>query len=252
MKNRLILITWICALVVFENCSSCGDFVKTLPLCISEEKKHLFRVRAPNRPNAFVIDFSVYSKYQNFRIIFSSKFGRNDQLYPSKENQFPIVDSEYGQYQLFLDSLVSDKNFVVNITSSLSGQLTLAHQSSNERTTLDHHSCSGKSTRNSVPAHLQNTVSHISQALKPLINDGWIRNVKFYENVSTSASVLIFEPADFKFCRNINKNHLRNNVFFTYNLKSRLLYQKCFKCTGYTSAPLHLTLWLLFNLDKLI
>ena len=199
-------------------------------------------MHAPNGANAFVIDFSVYSKYQNFRMIFSSKYGRSKQLYPSAENRFPIVDSENGQYRLFLDSIVSDKDFVVNITSSSSRELTLAHQSSNERLTLDHYSCCGKSTRNSVPAHLQSTVSQISQALKPMINNGWIRNVKFYENVSTSASVLIFEPADFKFCLNIKKSHLRNNVFFTYNLKSRLLYQKCFKCIGYTSAPLPLTL----------
>ena len=190
-------------------------------------------MHAPNGANAFVIDFTVYSKYQNFRMIFSSKYGRSNQLYPSAENKFPIVNSENGQYRLFLDSLVSDKDFVVNIASSSSRELTLAHQPSNERITLDHHS---------VPAHLQSTVSRISQALKPMINDGWIRNVKFYENVSTSASVLIFEPADFKFCFNIKKSHLSNNVFFTYNLKSRLMYQKCFKCIGYTSAPLPLTL----------
>ena len=218
--------------VVFENNIQCKEFVKSFVESNSDERKQNI-VNGPNDSKKSIIDLSVYSKNQNLRIIFSSKYGKDTRLLLSEENKFPVNSTNSGQYQLFLDSLVSDKSLLVNVSST--DILKPCEDTSVRIDTFDVNDTS-------VPSNLKVLVSEISMGLIPMIANGKIRKVKFFENRGTSASVLIFELSNFGFCLNINREHKRNNVYFVFNLKSRLLFQKCMKCVGFTSPAIPLNL----------
>ena len=96
------------------------------------------------------------------------------------------------------------------------------------KATLDHQTI--------VPAHLQKLVCQIAISLRPMT----VRNVKYYANTDTSSPVLVFDPVNYRFCLNIKRKHLKNNVYFMYCINTRRLSQKCFKCIGYTSEPMPL------------
>ena len=98
--------------IVFKNNQYCGNFVKRVMDKISKEECLEFSC-IDSLNVKMIVDSSVYSVNQNFRILFSSKLGKKTTLKLSKINKF-MKDADY---QLFLDSLVCDKDFIVNTYS---------------------------------------------------------------------------------------------------------------------------------------
>ena len=213
--------------VVFENNQHCGAFVKNLVDKFSNEELGIFSSIDSHNNKKMIVDCSVYSVNQNFRLIFSSKFGKNSPLIVSRNNQFVIKD---GQLQLFLDSLVSDKNLVVNTFSADSNP-------EFESTTIIE--CPPVSNNPSLPSKL----TEIKSLLKTLIKPGTISDIKFYENKGRS-SMIIFEIRNFKFCQNIQREHKKNNIYYVCDVNKSVMYQKCYdlNCSGYRSPDIPLNL----------
>ena len=177
--------------------------------CIDEKKKM-----------KSIIDASVYSSNQNLRLMLSSKFGKSIPLLLRN------ADNVINAYNLnvFLDSLVSGKDFDVNVanvtTPIFSGVKTFRAR---REPTYNH---------DSERAGFKG----IEERIKSIIFPGYIRSITVFNN-SDSGKVLVYRVDGFRFCLNINREHKKNNVYFVYNFLTDELYQRCYDldCEGFRS-----------------
>ena len=226
--------------IVFENNILCGVFVKNILDKLSKEEVEMLSLIDSHNKKKSIVDCSVYSLNQNFRIIFSSKFGKKTALKLSRINQFKLKNV---QLELFLESLVCDKDLEVNIHSSIRDQDSKPVLSKiNDADCFYSDTCSNLSTklRDVISPSVSSKLSDIEKYLKSNINQGKISNVKFFEN----RNIVIFDVKNFRFCHNIGREHKRNNIYYVYDINKMVLYQKCYDqgCAGYRSPDINLTL----------
>lgn len=87
-----------------------------------------------------------------------------------------------------------------------------------------------------VPLYLEEIVSKLKGELLSIIGSDQIRKIVHYENSGTP--VIVFYLRNHKYCNNVKRCHTSNNVYFVYQIKKKILYQKCMKCVTYSSDAL--------------
>ena len=162
--------------VVFENNLSCKKFIQDVLNRLSLEEIEEISFFDSSGQSKYIVDLSVYQKNQNFRIMFSSKFGKNTQL---KAVQSIAIAS---QKQIFFDSLVCDKNLVVNTKKYKENDYKRVSVSPKGMYVFDKDVFS--STPSKFPA--------IDHFVSKQIEHGQISKVQFYENAGTSKPMIIY------------------------------------------------------------
>ena len=97
--------------VVFPNNRSCKDFVQFVLEKLSPADRLMLCAFDSSIQPVGVIDMTVYSRNQNFRLVQSSKFGKDSPLTLVDKNF--DVKNEFDK-ESFLDTLVCDKLLIVN------------------------------------------------------------------------------------------------------------------------------------------
>ena len=157
--------------VIFHDNKACSNFVKfVLENLLEKDIVNLTVVDSHGQQKLFV-DTSVYSKNQNFRILNSSKFGKQTQL---KLVQQQLNDNSCDTN--FFMSLVSDKNFTVNsvfIEEKLCSNV--------------HANISKPVLKNEKYSICSSNLNNIEQNVQSLIGkEGKIRKVSVFNNENTS------------------------------------------------------------------
>ena len=67
--------------VIFENNIKCKSFVQSVINNLSSENRDRFTAFDMKMKRKSIVDLSVYSTNQNFRLLLSSKFGKNTALH---------------------------------------------------------------------------------------------------------------------------------------------------------------------------
>lgn len=187
--------------VIFSNNRCCKDFITYLVGNLSNEDLNMLTVFDSHKNKKLIIDLSVYSKNQNFRILFSSKYGKSYPLQVSQSNKYVISNEKAVniQSQFFFDSLVCGKDFIVNTLSS--DKIDASTEATYDVKSLPHED------ENLLTSAISSKLPEIERFLKSLIKTGKISKVRFYENQETSKSMIIFEISNFRYCHNIQKEH---------------------------------------------
>ena len=211
--------------VIFTNNRSCKDFIKFVLENISSADHLMLSAFDSSFKSVLVIDMTVYSRYQNFRIVQSSKFGKNSPLIPVDKNfdNISVFDED-----AFVETLVCDKNLVVN-TVIHDDSLSLKKQLIEGSAAPLHPKISSKQKNKSSDNPF------IDKIVESQIGNGRIRSITKYENEGTNKPMLIYEITNYSFCDNINRAHRNNNIYFVGDISRMCIYKKCHDpdCRGF-------------------
>ena len=205
---------------IFENNKHCKIFIETFLSRLTNEELGSISFTTTNNSRKSIIDVNVYSTNQNFRLLYSSKFGKNIPLVPVKDGY--LIDS----CDLFYDSLVSDKSYIVNI------HLPLVNNST-ETPAVPRVS--------SVESKMQSDYPHIDRFVSSLLGNGYVRNVRTFENKGTTFKPMVmYNIQGVRYCDNVKREHRRNSIYYIADVSKQVVYQKCYKCVGFRGKDISL------------
>ena len=120
---------------------------------------------------------------------------------------------------MFLETLISDKNLLVNTTVKELESLNVPSTSSKPIV----------QKVNPVPVNnLSSDYPSIDNLVKSQIGSGVIRKITFHENKgTTNKPMLLYEIERYNFCDHVNRNHKRNRIYFIGDVKRMCIYKKC-------------------------
>lgn len=229
--------------VVFKNLAfhdnvQMGEFVSRVvdDLC-NKDRSNVMVFKDSENENSVAqipfVDLGVYTRNRCFRLLGSSKFGKNARLiFPERVG--PRVSVSERE---FLDSLVCN----VGHDRKLFGK---------PRPSPNSISDSHLSKRPRIPAEagISTTTRYACSPYKRL--DAYIRSVVQPHNgdihgvtVTAASDTIIYAlKGGYKYCANIGRHHKSNNVILVADLRFRLMTQKCFDldCRGFRSDPWHI------------
>ena len=168
---------------------------------------------------------AAYNSNQNLRLMFSCKFGQRHILKPVRSYtsfDCEMTDISDINFQEFKDSLVCDKNFVVNVYADCPIDDPV------------------KSTRIccSTPTSLSTRYQHIDSFIKQLIGCGSIARAQVHENIDTGRPIIFYVIKNYSFCYNVNRPHRSNKIYFIADILKNVVYQRCHKCTNFRSEDI--------------
>ena len=217
---------------VFIDCEMCGNYVKNMLSNLTLEQKQQLTVSNKKKQEVLIIDQSVYTKNRNFRLFLSSKFGRNVAL--------KVVDVDSNEEQkhfqceknIFFQSLITNIPTEVDIIVYSDEQYSVKPKKLEER--------SENQTTNKSP------FPEFDKFVTSLIAPGKIEKVIVHENKNTNMPVMIYNVSGYNYCKNINRCHEKNNIFFVANIINRHIVQRCHdaNCATFYSDPI------VMNIDK--
>ena len=217
--------------VIFDNNKTCKDFVDLVLENLSTEDFMLLSAFDSKSKSKLIIDLSVYNKNQNFRLILSSKFGKNCPLTLVDKN---LNDVNVFNKQIFLDTLICDQDLVVNTFDQTKTPVNNELFSVSSMPTVKPHlPCCEK---NNLINKVSSKYPSIDNIVRSQIGGGKIRKIKMYENKgTTNKPILIYEIAGYHFCDNVKRNHRSNNIYFIADVCRMCIYQKCHDpiCEGF-------------------
>jgi hypothetical protein len=165
--------------LVFPSHNCCKRFVMDILETMNPDDQELFKVFDYNCKKKCFIDTAVYSKNQNFRLLFSSKFGRKEELFVSKLSQYRFSCTDMidcpDKFFFFL-SLVGGKKLNVTIDKNKKRRV-----KENEKKIV----CSSSICAQSLES--------VSKVINGIIEGGTIREVRKYENSKTQMPTVIYE-----------------------------------------------------------
>ena len=80
----------------------------------------------------------------------------------------------------------------------------------------------------------------IEEVISNLVHPGYIeswRPLKHF-NGDLAASVILYNIEGNKYCRNVQRQHSHNRIYYLFNLLNLTLVQACNSCIGYRSPPI--------------
>ena len=232
--------------VIFKNNFECGNFIKEISFAAADalegtsfgrtvlgfpttDLKQLFYDSGTNK-NRFLADLTVYSKNRQFRLLRSSKLGKEEHLIAAEDNQYPVLSEE----QFFLDSLITR-------TMGSNSQHFLTCEPPNEKACwnegieqnpLPTPPFAHKATfpHKDLDAFVLTCIQKIEQQKATTIHS--IVHAK-------SGLCVAYTLSGPKWCQNVQREHRNNHPYFVANMKTGQVYQKCFSfpCRGYRSEP---------------
>ena len=80
----------------------------------------------------------------------------------------------------------------------------------------------------------------VDNILRDIIKPGQIRAVRHFNNFSTRKPIVIYDIVGNRFCRNINRQHLSNNVYYVFDIYNKSFIQRCYDpdCSDYKSCEI--------------
>lgn len=211
-----------------------------------EDIKKLFVQNAKHSVVLFC-DEGVYTKNRNFRLLHSTKLGKNTPLVVAPENQYiPALKNGVSKdEQLFLDSLVTTVEESSKVLTYGENNGKVQRLQSNDKILGN---VSGMDRFGSSP--YQEIDGYIQRVVQP----GYIRCWFYF----SQSELLVYEVAQNKYCHNIGREHRSNGVMYVVNLKSGTYYQKCHDpdCRDFRSdvwqLPESVVFWKKFNDDDMM
>ena len=199
---------------------------------LNMNEDHLLKVKDKEGNSKLFIDFSVYSKNRNFRVLGSSKFGEIRPLTVSPysptpgSKKAPYQSQETQEYEkmVFLNSLITNispdeakESRIIQPNPDQVPTKTVCVSTSASRSGTDGHHHSKICTN--VPSPTE-----IDQIVAELVKPGTVRRISFMEEAETFR----YDVKGQKFCKKIGREHSTNHIFYTYYRRHRKLFQDCY------------------------
>ena len=216
---------------MFENNAECGIFASTL----LDETGNEFLVVNKQQEPVSLVDLSVYSKNRNFRLVLSSKIGKNAVFSFANMSKNSRISLE-----MFLESLVCYK-------PSQNCRLLSCRLKSNR---TSQHQASGPKKQ----PYFNTTKSSLIQSESPYpdLERYLIRIIESKAQSSSStprissyihykeSQVVVYCILGGRYCERINREHSSNGQFYVADLIKMHFIQKCFdpECRGFQSLPI--------------
>ncbi|XP_002156811.4 DNA-directed primase/polymerase protein [Hydra vulgaris] len=260
---------------LFINNIECGQFVKSICLCLSDylntgvsnsyfsndkfervteampsiESLHKIMVNN-DEGKTFLCDLSVYSKNRNFRLYLSSKFSKKIPLTIASENVFcfknKLTKSERRFYKLqnktfdkdycqFCDTLVCP-DIDGNIRMLTSVGDALPVTSSINPVCLV--TCKERRCDGFKVSPYPDLDQFVLQQASINSLNGSIRRWIHYEE----RHMMIYDLDNNRWCANIGREHKSNHVYYVADLRSKVVYQKCHdpNCANFKSSEIQI------------
>lgn len=212
--------------LVFSSNAAAGDFAREVEARLGDQARGLG-----------LVDMGVYTPNRCFRLVGSSKFGREQRLLPAKAYYSAEGRPAFSE-QLFRSSLVTEVADTKEFVDAGAPETILPLRSAGS---------SGRSTPScAVRAGVSATAGHRSSSDCPAV-DGYIQSiiqecggrvasVSYLTSFSTISYVI---KGGWRFCYRIGRHHKSNGIVLVVNLASREVYQRCFDpdCRGFRSEP---------------
>jgi hypothetical protein len=188
--------------LVFRNNLQIGEFMRDFKdyLLLRKDREDVQMLFLAN--DKFVVDLGVYNKNRNFRLLLSSKKGKNSYLSPVVEGE------ETGQKALFFDSLVC------HIDEGSTKILDYA--SKNEATSSNfqrNRSVGHVAESTCVPSPFPSVDRFVKEEI--LKESGFIRSAVYF----SVSNRIVYNIGNYRFCANINRPHKSNGVYFVCDVK---------------------------------
>ena len=209
--------------VVFENNIKCKNFIQHVIENLSPENLEMLNAFDMKLERKLIIDMSVYNKNQNFRILQSSKFGKNTPL--------ELLNNDEISMSIFFETLISDQLLIVNTNSSEFKQNVpeFAYKKTNE-------------PKKENPSVISKWPI-IDRFVENLIGDGKIiKTLTFKNKEHTAKQIILYNIKDFRYCENIKRAHKKNTIYYIANVQRMIVYQRCHKCTGFRGKDISVVL----------
>ena len=210
--------------LIFENNKMCKIFAQyVIKNSVGEDNTNLHAFDKNSERTVSIVDMLVYNTNQNFRIVGSSKYGKSAELKILEQNN--MIEHKCLTEELFQDSLVSNKDFVVN-TRSIENLLLSANPSQVSITTKT--KIQFLTTTSAYP--------HLDACVKAHIGSGSIRRIKIFNNNNTTRKpMLLYDIENYRHCDNIKRTHKSNKIYFIGDVFKSVIYQKCYDkdCIGF-------------------
>lgn len=134
------------------------------------------------------------------------------------------IQTENQDKLIFFESLISDKNLVVNTLGFTPNYTEFQVR---------------------VPRQNDQNISNfpeIDNFVQTLIGNGKIRSIKVFENKETSKPMIVYGIEGYKYCENVKREHKSNNVYFIADIVRQCVFSKCHdpECTGYRGNDIFL------------
>ena len=193
--------------VIFENNITCKSFVQSVIDNLSPEHRERFTAFDKKMKSKSIVDLSVYSRNQNFRLLLSSKFGKNTAL--------KFDDKHKNDVPSFFDTLICDHKLVVNTSDHISEKIDVL-KDENESKTDSEWPDIDKLVRSQLGPNGQ--ISKI---------------IHFENNHNTSKLMLLYKIKFFRYCQNVKRVHKSNTIYYIADTQRMCIYQKCNKCKDF-------------------
>lgn len=224
--------------VGFSDYGMCGGFVEELVERLRVEEPECVMVRKKGGVEeefTTFVDLAVYSRNRCFRLVGSSKFGKDTRLLPKglddgKSKRVGVSD------QVFFRSLVCN----VAETTRLFDRSPKQTLSPSRPKLSSSQSTLGVTEAN--PSRYPGIDEYIRSTITP--DGGRIYRSTYFPAVQ----ILVYTIAgSYKYCANIGRHHRSNNVMFCVDLVKKHVYQRCHdpECRNFRSEPWPLPMGLL-------
>ena len=199
----------------FSDNRDIGEFLNVFNTTMSMAEKEFFEVQNKEKIESF-IDDKIYSRNRNFRLIGSCKFGKSTPLIVSRfdehSQQFSSLPEAEAKFLTFKSSLVT------NIEEEL--QTIDVHSRKNQLKAGINHTrvCS------TVKGHGPSPYPELDTFVQSQLPAGAC--IRAWDIRAASSSVL-YNIGGRSFCRIVNREHTRNNIYMVCDLSSMTLVQRC-------------------------
>lgn len=212
--------------LAFHDNVQAGEFARRVVQRVAEREEGLVMVRAADGAKTAFVDLGVYTKNRCFRLVGSSKFGKEQRLVQRGAGQKGRVGVSK---RLFVRALVCSVEAGVELMGCVSPMRGVAGGG-------------GGGGRGGGGAEFRRVVGEksaypaVDEYVRALVGGagGGIYGVTV---VSGAETVMYAIRGGYKYCGRVGRHHRSNNVILIADLRRGEMYQKCFDpdCRGYRS-----------------
>ena len=174
---------------------------------LSSELREIFTAFDKKMKSKSIVDLSVYNRNQNFRLLSSSKFGKNIAL--------KLDEKHKNDAPSFFDTLICDHKLVVNTSDHISEKIDVLKDENESKT----------------DSEWPDIDKLVRSQLGP---NGQISKIIHFENKhNTSKLMLLYKIKFFRYCQNVKRVHKSNTIYYIADTQRMCIYQKCNKCKDF-------------------
>ena len=210
---------------IFEDNSQAGHFVSyidhllkntSIPELTKQEQNSLF-VESERQEKSGFYDMGVYSKNRNFRLLHSSKHGKNTPLLVAPNNQFKPKEPSINNIAHFQASLIT--HFPDRLT--------------NKTQLLKHHLKDRKMTAAIITATAKPDTGGSKSSspwteIDTFINEkaapGYIKKWVYFQQTQT----IVYTIEGDRYCKTVGRQHKQNAIKYIVSIANSTYYQSCF------------------------